>query len=50
VAILDDDIFIAAAASFEEASSFPGWLNRAKKTTPPEFTVTYMHKTKEKLR
>ena len=47
MAILDDDIFITAAASFGESSPFPGWLNRAKKTTPPELTVTYMDTTGE---
>uniref|UniRef100_A0A2P2Q3G9 Uncharacterized protein n=1 Tax=Rhizophora mucronata TaxID=61149 RepID=A0A2P2Q3G9_RHIMU len=31
---------MTAAASLGEASSFPGRLNKAKKTTPPEFTVT----------
>jgi len=44
VAILEDENLITAAASFGlEFSSLPR-LNSAKKTTPPEFTVTYIHK------
>lgn len=50
VAILDDAIFITAAASFGEASTLPLQLKKAKKTTPPEFTVTYVHGNEEKLR
>lgn len=34
---------MTAAASFCKMSSFSSLLNTAKKTTPPEFTVTCIH-------
>jgi hypothetical protein len=48
VAILDEDIFMTAAASFGDASSLPWTLKRAKKTTPPEFTVSYVDTNEKK--
>jgi hypothetical protein len=34
---------MTAADSFGNASSLPWTLKRAKKTTPPEFTVSYVN-------
>jgi hypothetical protein len=42
VAILDEDNFMTAAASFRDASSLPWTLKRAKEETPPEFIVSYV--------
>lgn len=49
VAILVDEIFITAAASLGKESTSAGWLKKAKKTTPPEFTVTYMNIIEERI-
>jgi hypothetical protein len=42
VAILDEDNFMTATASFTDASSLPWTLKRAKEETPPEFIVSYV--------
>jgi hypothetical protein len=39
---------MTAAASFGDASSLPWTLKRAKKTTPPEFTVSYVDTNEKK--